>query len=92
MQVGVALSLILVFAARSVPGIYAHAQVEDWRSAAHWIQQQYQPGDGLVCYDHIQGCQTALEYYFDAYPGAAHFTADSPGPMCWMPITPFILG
>jgi mannosyltransferase len=78
-QVGVALSLILVFAARAVPGYYAHSQVEDWRSAAHWIQQQYQPGDGLVCYDNSQGCQTALEYYFDAYPGAAHFSADSPG-------------
>jgi hypothetical protein len=55
----------------------------------HWLEQRYQTGDGLVCYDNTingsvkQGCQIAVEYYLQAYPGAAHFTADSPGAFSW---------
>jgi mannosyltransferase len=79
LQVVLVLLLLLFFAGRYVQGYYAGAQVEDWRSAAQWLQQHYQAGDGLVCYNNIQGCQTAMEYYFFAYPGAAHFTSDSPG-------------
>lgn len=79
LQVVLVLLLLLFFAGQYVPGYYAGAQIEDWRSAEQWLQRHYQAGDGLVCYDNIQGCQTAMEYYFFAYPGAAHFTSDSPG-------------
>ncbi|WP_322480933.1 glycosyltransferase family 39 protein [Thermogemmatispora sp.] len=59
---------------------YPHAQLEDWRSAAMWLQHHYQANDGLVCYNTIQGCQVSFEYYFAAYPiSQAHFTNDAPG-------------
>ena len=83
-QVGLALVLLL-FALHYVPAYYKGAQIEDWNSTVHWLQQRYQPGDGLVCYDSDveQGCQVSVEYYLHAYPGAAHFTGDSPGEFSW---------
>jgi mannosyltransferase len=80
---------ILVMALRAVPYYYRSAQVEDWNSAVHWVEQHYQSGDGLVCYDNTfsgsvqQGCQIAVQYYLDAYPGPAHFTPDTPGAFSW---------
>ncbi len=72
--------LLLALTLMTGLGYYGHAQIEDWRTAALWLQHHYQPGDGLVCYDTIQGCQTSLEYYFAAYPvSGAHFTDDAPG-------------
>jgi hypothetical protein len=73
----------LLLALHYVPLYYASAQVEDWNSTVHWLEQQYQPGDGLVCYNNKQGCQIPVEYYFHAYPTAAHFTNDSPGAFSW---------
>lgn len=59
---------------------YPGAQVEDWRSAAQWVMARYQQNDGLVCYDNNQGCQTAMEYYFQTYPqNGTHFATDTPG-------------
>ena len=83
-QVGLALALLL-FALHYVPAYYKGAQIEDWNSTVHWLQQRYQPGDGLVCYDSDveQGCQVSVEYYLHAYPSAAHFTGDSPGEFSW---------
>ncbi len=76
---------VIAIALTPVPLYYRSAQVEDWNSATHWVQQQYREGDGLVCYDNSlqQGCQVSVQYYLDAYPGAAHFTADTPGPFSW---------
>ncbi len=68
-------ALALIF----VPQYYAHAQVEEWNTGAFWVEQHYQPGDGLVCFDDLNGCQVGMEYYFQAYPTQAHFDADSPG-------------
>jgi 4-amino-4-deoxy-L-arabinose transferase-like glycosyltransferase len=69
----------------SVPGYYAGAQVEDWRTGTQWLQQHYRPGDGLICYNNSQGCAVAIEYYLRAYPrGTAHFDADSPGYFPWL--------
>ncbi len=69
----------------SVPGYYAGAQVEDWRTGARWLQQNYLPGDGLICYNNAQGCAVSIEYYLRVYPrGAAHFDADSPGYFPWI--------
>jgi len=84
--VQVALTLALFFIALYyIPGYYKGAQIEDWNSTVHWLQQRYQPGDGLVCYDSDveQGCQVSVEYYLHAYPSAAHFTGDSPGEFSW---------
>ena len=81
-----ALALLLWFLALSVvPYYYRSAQVEDWNVTALWIEQHYQTGDGLVCYDNAleQGCQISIEYYFQAYPSAAHFSADTPGAFSW---------
>ena len=84
LQVGLAL-ILLLFALHYVPAYYKGAQIEDWNSTVHWLQQRYQPGDGLVCYDSDveQGCQVSVEYYLHAYPSGAHFTGDSPGEFSW---------
>lgn len=93
-QVVLALGLI-VLALYVVPLYYKSAQVEDWNSTSHWLQQHYQAGDGMVCYnnDVEQGCQIAMEYYLHAYPGPAHFTSDSPGAFSWAnfgPVNPAV--
>ncbi len=87
----VALALALLLAALSVvPHYYASAQVEDWNTATFWLEQHYRPGDGLVCYDNAveQGCQISVQYYLDAYPTGAHFTADTPGAFSWQQFGP----
>ncbi|HEU5228221.1 MAG TPA: glycosyltransferase family 39 protein [Ktedonobacteraceae bacterium] len=77
--------IVILLAVSVVPFYYRSAQVEDWQTTTHWLEQQYQTGDGLVCYDNAveQGCQIATEYYLHAYPGKAHFTADAPGAFSW---------
>jgi 4-amino-4-deoxy-L-arabinose transferase-like glycosyltransferase len=70
---------LLLFALPGLPRYYASAQVEEWRTSALWIEHEYRSGDGLICFDGLQGCQIGLEYYFHAYPGPAHFDANSPG-------------
>lgn len=77
--------LLLALALPAVPQYYRSAQVEDWNTISHWIMQQYQQGDGLVCYDNDvqQGCQISVEYYLHAYPSAAHFSSDTPGAFSW---------
>jgi mannosyltransferase len=84
--VQLARTLILFFTAfYYVPLYYKSAQVEDWNSTVYWLQEHYQAGDGLVCYDSDveQGCQVSVEYYLHAYPSTAHFTGDSPGEFSW---------
>ena len=83
-QIGL-LVVLVALAATAVPLYYQSAQVEDWNSTVHWLEQEYKTGDGLVCYDNeiTQGCQVAVEYYLHAYPGAAHFSPDSPGSFSW---------
>lgn len=70
---------LVLFAMIFVPQYYASAQVEQWNTGAFWVAQQYQPNDGLVCFDNLEGCQVGMEYYFHAYPTQAHFDTDSPG-------------
>ena len=62
---------------------YQSAQVEDWRAPVQWLIQHYQPGDGLICYDNVQGCQIAVEYYLQVDGSNAQFTDDSPGAFSW---------
>jgi len=89
--VQVALTLALfIFALCYVPAYYKGAQIEDWNVTVHWLQQRYQTGDGLVCYDSDveQGCQVSVEYYLHTYPSGAHFTGDSPGEFSWINFGP----
>jgi len=89
--VQVALTLALfIFALSYVPAYYKGAQIEDWNVTVHWLQQRYQTGDGLVCYDSDveQGCQVSVEYYLHTYPSGAHFTGDSPGEFSWINFGP----
>jgi 4-amino-4-deoxy-L-arabinose transferase-like glycosyltransferase len=84
-QVLLGLCLVLI-GLHHVPFYYQHAQVEDWKTAANWLQQNFQAHDGLVCYDNSQGCQVSITYYLTAYPddGDADFNNDSPGAFNWV--------
>lgn len=81
--------VMIALALQAVPYYYRSAQVEDWNSTVHWLEQKYQAGDGLVCYDNTvngpvkEGCQISVEYYLHAYPSQVHFTADTPGAFSW---------
>lgn len=78
--VRIALGVGIVCAALvTVPGYYAHAQVEDWRTPTRWLEARYQPGDGLVAYNNVQGCELPVDYYLQTDDSPAHFTADAPG-------------
>lgn len=83
-QAAILLCMLLI-ALYYVPVYYRSAQVEDWNSTVHWLQQRYQANDGLVCFDNDveQGCQISVQYYLDAYPTGAHFTAGTPGLFSW---------
>jgi len=81
----VALAAVLLFVAlHHVPQYYSSAQVEDWRTPALWLEQHYQAGDGMICYNNAQGCELGIEYYLRAYPSGAQFPADSPGAFSWV--------
>lgn len=70
-----------------LPTYYAHAQVEDWRGPTQWLAQHYQPGDGLVAYNNLEGCELPVAYYLWADGSAARFTPDSPGALHVDPTT-----
>jgi len=84
-QLVLGLCLVLI-ALHHVPFYYQNAQVEDWKTAAHWLQQHSHVNDGLVCYDNSQGCQVSIQYYLNAYPldDDADFDTDSPGSFPWV--------
>lgn len=84
-QVILGLCLVLI-GLHHVPFYYQHAQVEDWKTAALWLQQNFRAHDGLVCYDNSQGCQVSITYYLTAYPddGDADFDNNSPGSFNWV--------
>jgi mannosyltransferase len=88
-QIALIAGLFLI-ALTLVPVYYRSAQVEDWNSTVHWLEQRSQPGDGLVCFDNDvqQGCQIAIEYYLHAYPNGTHFSSDSPGAFSWQNFGP----
>jgi hypothetical protein len=81
---------LFLFAIITVPSYYKSAQVEDWNSTVHWLEQHYKSGDGLVCYNNAQaqGCQIPVEYYIHAYPSSVQFTDDSPGAYSWYTFGP----
>jgi hypothetical protein len=78
-----ALAIALALAAwPQLPLYYRFAEVQDIRDPVRWVQQRYQPGDGLIC-DPVVQCPIPVSYYLDAYPGPAHFDAGSPGRFSW---------
>ena len=94
--------ILIVFTFTLSQYFYTHVQVENWRSAATWVEDRYQQHDGLVCYDNNNGCQIDMEYYFQTYPkNGTHFASDTPGAtLFWTPsffsqsddaISPFVL-
>jgi len=54
------------------------------------LEQHYQSGDGIVCYNNKQGCQISVEYYLHTYPSPNNpqFTEDSPGAYSWQTFGP----
>jgi mannosyltransferase len=71
----------------SWPGMhyyYESAQVEDWKTPVQWLVQHYRSGDGLICYDNVQGCQIGVEYYLQVNGSNAAFSNDSPGAFSWV--------
>ena len=82
--------LCLILTIPSIFYYYANAQIEDWNVATHWMQARYEEGDGIICYDNepSQGCQISVEYYLQAYPTGAQFTADTPGGFSWTQFGP----
>jgi hypothetical protein len=61
---------------------YPVAQVQDFKDPMAWMQQRYQPGDGIVCDPDVE-CGIPVGYYLDAHPGPAHLDLDSPGRFSW---------
>jgi uncharacterized membrane protein len=79
------ISSFLIPAVVGAIGYYPNAQVEDWRTPVRWIEQRYQPGDGLVSYNNNnqQGAQFPIQYYLHSDGSQADFDTDSPGVALW---------
>ncbi len=75
--------LLAVIMLALAPSYYAHAQVEDWRTPVRWLERAYQPGDGLVSYNNVQGCELPVDYYLQTDGSPARFGANSPGVINW---------
>jgi 4-amino-4-deoxy-L-arabinose transferase-like glycosyltransferase len=78
-------SLVLfLFACSAVPNYYRSAEVENWKQAVFWLEQQYQANDGITCYNNANGCDVCISYYLQAYPNGITFPKDSPGSFPWV--------
>jgi hypothetical protein len=73
----------LVGAVTPALSYYAAAEIQNFRSPEQWIQQHYQPEDGLICFPTVS-CAIPMQYYFAAYPGQARFGSDYPGAWSWL--------
>jgi hypothetical protein len=81
----VQLGLGVVVAVVAIPALtsyYQYAQVQDFRGLTRWVEARYRAGDGVICAPVVE-CGVPTSYYFAAYPGRAHFDADSPGRFQW---------
>jgi len=68
---------LLAMALPQAQGYYASADTQGLHTGAPWIEQRYQPGDGIACYPG-SWCMLPMTYYLQAESGPAHFDADSP--------------
>lgn len=74
--------LFMTLAFHGIPGFYGTTAQQDFRSPELWLQQQYQPGDGIFCFPDY-ACSVGMEYYLWAYPGPAQFDVNAPGMYSW---------
>jgi hypothetical protein len=81
LQALLAIALALV-AWTPLVSYYPVAELQDFKDPMSWMQQRYQPGDGIVCDPDVE-CSIPVAYYLDAYPGPAHLDLDSPGRFSW---------
>lgn len=68
---------LLVVALPQAQGFYVHADTQGLHTGAPWIEQRFQPGDGIACYPG-SWCMLPMTYYLQTEAGPAHFDADSP--------------
>jgi 4-amino-4-deoxy-L-arabinose transferase-like glycosyltransferase len=61
----------------------ARAGWEDWRASARFVDDHFQPADGIVCYDNQWGCDFGFSHYFADMGGPAHFDPAAPGVFSW---------
>lgn len=79
----VILALVLIaFSLRVLPTAQDSSNYDAWHASALWLEQQYTPGDGIICVPDTW-CAVPLDYYLFAYPSQAHFDSDSPGAWVW---------
>jgi mannosyltransferase len=76
-QLALALALLGV-ALPQVPAYYRQVDTQSFRTATIWLEEHFQPGDGIGCYP-SWFCGLPMNYYLTAYAGPAHFDADFPG-------------
>jgi uncharacterized membrane protein len=84
-QIAIAL-VVLALAASTVPSYYPQAEIQDFRSAAGWVETHYQSGDGVACFP-LYDCAKPMNVYFADYAGPAHMDANSPGGNSWQTAT-----
>jgi len=74
-------AIVVVLGASIVllPRYYATAQIEDWRTPTHWIEAHYQPGDGIISFDNVQGTETAIQFELHADHAPFDYAPGSPG-------------
>jgi hypothetical protein len=65
----------------ALPIHYAPLPGQDYSTAIRWIEQHYEPGDGLVCTS--WSCSLALDYYLRVDGGPTQLTAGSLGAWSW---------
>lgn len=80
---GFAIAILLVYLMVIRSGsAYYYSAPEPWRGPALWLEQHYQPGDGVICSPDYR-CGMSLAYYLHAYPSNARLDGDSPGAWIW---------
>jgi mannosyltransferase len=81
MQLALVVALIAV-AIAPLDVYYENAQSQDFKDPVNWIDQRFQPGDGIICYPDIQ-CGIPLTYSLAAAGEAGRFDSGSPGWFFW---------
>jgi hypothetical protein len=81
-----ALALALAGTALLALPIYYSNVVQDYRTAIHWTEQRYQPGDGLVCT--AWSCSLAVEYYARVDGRPTPLVEGAPGSWSWQAMGP----
>jgi uncharacterized membrane protein len=76
-------ALLVLLACLPLHSYLARAGWEDWRSAAGFVNSQFQTGDGMLCYDNQWGCQFGFTTYFTIDGNRAQADLTAPGAFTW---------